>query len=171
MEKVSTTSRDRYRDVVFAAIVLAVIAIDQITKAWVRANLAVGETGFDIGFFSIYHVQNTGAAFGIFKEFPYVFMTLQILAVAVILFLVIFMSKRWPFINLWIVRMSMAMVMAGAAGNVIDRLAFSGTVTDFLNFTFYPGIFNVADASAVVGSFLLAYAIIFQLKPGHQEHE
>lgn len=171
MLKVPTTSRDRWRDTAFAAIVLVVIAIDQITKAWVRASLAVGETGWDIGFFSIYHVQNTGAAFGIFKGIPYVFMALQILAVLVILFLVIFMSRRWRFINLWIVRTGLAMVMAGAAGNVIDRIAFNGKVTDFLNIKFYPGIFNVADASAVVGSIILAYAIIFKLAPGKKDHE
>ncbi len=171
MQKVSTPTQGKWRGAAFAGIALGIIAIDQITKALVRASLAVGETGWDIGFFSIYHVQNTGAAFGIFKGFPYVFMALQILAVLAILFLVVFMSRRWRFINLWIVRTGLALVMAGAAGNVIDRIAFEGRVTDFLNVEFYPGIFNVADASAVVGSIILAYAIIFKLAPGKTEHE
>ena len=153
---------------VFAAIVIAVIAIDQLTKTWIRVNLAVGETAVDFGFFEIIHVQNTGAAFGIFKGIPYVFLALQIIAILVILYIVIFFRKRWPFIDRWPVRTGLALVMAGAAGNVIDRLFYEGHVTDFLNFKVWP-VFNVADSSSVIGSIVLAYAIIFLLKPELKE--
>ncbi|MCJ7604922.1 MAG: signal peptidase II [Dehalococcoidales bacterium] len=161
-------SRDKRRDVLFGAIVLLVLIADQVTKAWIRSNLAVGEVLFDAGVFEIIHVQNTGAAFGLFKGIPYVFIAVEIIAIIAILFLVIVMRSRWPFIDRWLVRSGIALVMAGTVGNFIDRVFYDGVVTDFINFRWWP-VFNVADSAAVVGSIILAYAIIFMLKPEKQE--
>lgn len=161
-------SRDKRRDVLFGAIVLLVIIADQLTKAWIRSNLAVGEVHFDAGLFEIIHVQNTGAAFGLFKGIPHVFIAVEIVAIIAILFLVIVMRSRWPFIDRWVVRSGIALVMAGTVGNFIDRIFYDGVVTDFINFRWWP-VFNIADSASVIGTIILAYAIIFLLNPGKQE--
>ncbi len=158
----------RWRDAVFAAIVIGVSALDQWSKIWIRHHLAVGDVLFDAGVFQIIHVQNTGAAFGIFKGIPYVFVAVEVIAFFAILYLLFFMRKRWPFLDLWTVRIGAALIMAGTVGNFIDRVFFAGNVTDFIDFKVWP-VFNVADSSAVVGSIVLAAAILFQLRPGKQE--
>ncbi len=158
----------RWRDVVFAAIVIVVAVLDQVTKAWIRHHLAVGQVLFNAGVFQIIHVQNTGAAFGIFKGFPYVFVAFEVIAFLAILYLVLFMRKRWTFLDLWTVRIGAALIMAGTVGNFIDRVFFAGNVTDFIDFKVWP-VFNVADSSAVIGSIILAFAIIFQLRPEKKE--
>ena len=158
----------RWRDIVFATIVIGVAVLDQLTKVWIRHHLAVGQVLFDAGVFQIVRVQNTGAAFGIFKGIPYVFVAVEVIAFLAILYLVIFMRKRWSFLDLWTVRIGAALIMAGTVGNFIDRVFFAGHVTDFIDFKVWP-VFNIADASAVVGSIILAAAILFQLRPEKKE--
>ena len=70
--------RDKWRDIVFAAIVICLAVADQLTKSWIRSHLAVGDVLFDAGIFQVIHVQNTGAAFGIFKSIPYVFVAIEV---------------------------------------------------------------------------------------------
>jgi signal peptidase II len=164
----SPLPRDKWRDAVFAAIVIGVSVLDQLTKAWIRHHLAVGDVLFDAGIFQIVHVQNTGAAFGIFKGVPYLFVAVEVIAFLAILYLVIFMRRTWTFLDLWTVRIGAALIMAGTIGNFIDRVFFAGNVTDFIDFKVWP-VFNVADSSAVVGSIVLAAAILFQLRPGKKE--
>ncbi len=158
----------RWRDAVFAAIVIGVSVLDQLTKVWIRHHLAIGQVYFDAGIFRIIHVQNTGAAFGIFKGFPYVFAAIEAVAFFAILYLMLFVRKRWAFLDLWTVRIGAALVMAGTVGNFIDRIFFAGNVTDFIDFKVWP-VFNVADASAVVGAIVLAAAVVFQLRPEKKE--
>lgn len=160
--------RDKWRDIVFAAIVICLAVADQLTKSWIRSHLAVGEVLFDAGVFQIIHVQNTGAAFGIFKGFPYVFVAIEVIATLAILYLLVFMRSRWTFLDLWTVRIGAALVTAGTIGNFIDRVFFKGNVTDFIDFKWWP-VFNIADMCAVCGSIVLAFAVLFQLRPGAQE--
>jgi signal peptidase II len=159
--------RDKRRDIVFAALVVLLVAADQLTKAWIRSHLAVGDVLFDAGVFQVLYIRNTGAAFGIFKGIPYVFVAVEAVAAIAILYLVIFMRRRWAFLDLWSFRIGAALVMAGTIGNFIDRIWFSGNVTDFIDFKWWP-VFNIADASAVVGSIVLAAAVLFQLRPEKQ---
>ncbi len=166
MEKVQLP-RDKRLEILFAGIVVLVLVIDQVTKAVIRANLALGESVFDIGFFKITYIQNTGAAFGIFQGFPYVFAVIQGIAILAILFIIIFV-RRWDFIDNTILRIGVALMLAGTAGNFTDRLLFEGRVTDFLNFKVWP-VFNVADASTVIGAILVCWAAVFLLKPDKQE--
>jgi signal peptidase II len=164
----SPLPRDKWRDVVFAVLVIALVVADQLTKSWIRDHLAVGQVLFDARAFQIIHVQNTGAAFGIFKGFPYVFVAIEVIAALAILYLLIFMRSKWHFLDLWTVRIGAALVMAGVIGNFIDRVFFSGNVTDFIDFKVWP-VFNIADMSAVCGSIVIAFAIVFQLRPENHE--
>ncbi len=152
--------RDRWRDIIFGSVVVLVIVIDQLTKALIRANLAIGEIWFDAGFLQIIHVHNTGAAFGIFKDHSLTFIITAAIGVIVILILAFLLRSRWRFLESMWVRVGMALVMGGIIGNnLIDRIRM-GHVTDFIDFKIWP-TWNVADASITVGVIIIAYRLIF----------
>ena len=160
--------QDKWRDVVFGGIVLLVVLADQLSKTWIRANLALGQSISDVGFFRILHVHNTGASFGLFKDHSLTLTIVAIIGIVVILVLVFVLRSRWSFYDGMLVRTGMGLVMGGTIGNLIDRLRI-GHVTDFLDFKIWP-VFNVADASAVVGAIIIAVCLIFLTKTArHQE--
>lgn len=160
--------RNNWRDVAFAAIALFVVLADQLSKWWIQANLTVGQVSFDAGFFQIIHVQNTGAAFGIFKEHTSAIIVLVFIEIAILLLIAFLLRNRLSFIDGKLLRVGLGLIMGGAIGNQIDRLRM-GYVTDFLDFKVWPA-FNVADSSAVVGAIIVAFAILFLAKSaGHRE--
>ena len=150
----------KWRFLVFGCIGLLVVLIDQLTKAWIRGNLALGETFFEAGFFRIIRVENTGAIFGSFKEHTTTIIVLAFVGVAVILFLLFYLRRRWPFLNDAFIITGISLVLAGTIGNQIDRI-WLGYVTDFLDVSFWP-TFNVADSSSTVGSIVVIYCLIFR---------
>jgi signal peptidase II len=151
--------RDSWRGYAFAAIALFIVVADQLTKWWIRANLAPGESLFDAGFFQIVHVRNTGAAFGIFRGHPLVFTVVDFIGIFVFLFLVLFLRRRWPLLGRMWVLAGIALLLGGTVGNLIDRLRL-GDVTDFLDFKLWP-VFNVADSAVTVGVIILVSCILF----------
>ena len=152
--------RDKWRDIIFSSVVVFVVIADQITKALIRANLLPGQVFHDFGFFRIIHVENTGASFGLFQGHSLIIAIISIIGLLVILFLVFFFRNRWVFLRSNWVIVAMSLVAGGAIGNnVIDRLR-QGTVTDYLDFKFWPA-FNVADMCISVGIVILAYRLIF----------
>lgn len=154
--------RDNWRDVVFGGIVLLVVLADQLTKTWIRTNLAFGQSIQDVGFFRILHVHNTGASFGLFKDHSLTLTIVAIIGIVVILALVFLLRSRWSFYDSMLVRSGIGLVMGGTIGNLVDRLRI-GHVTDFLDFKIWP-VFNIADASAVVGAIIIAFCLIFLTK-------
>ncbi|KPK42384.1 MAG: hypothetical protein AMJ78_02720 [Omnitrophica WOR_2 bacterium SM23_29] len=129
----------------------AVVIIDQITKAIALANLRYGESYSIIK--KIFHltlIQNTGAAFGLFKNQTTFFIAVSIIA---IIFIIFSLSKRKAGSYL-----SLALILGGAIGNLIDRIRF-GYVVDFLDFRVWP-VFNVADSCISIGAFLLFLLLI-----------
>ncbi len=140
-------------------IALVVILTDQLTKAWIRANLAPGESLFQIGFFRIDHVRNTGAAFGLFPNHSGLLTGVSVVGSTAIFSLAIF-AHRIPFLRQKLTATALGLVLAGTGGNLIDRM-FIGYVTDFLDFTYWPA-FNVADSAISVGVLLFAYALLFE---------
>lgn len=162
---------DKWRDVVFAGTVLLVVIADQLSKWWIikwweTANPPDGIL-WNAGFFQIIHVQNTGAAFGIFKGYPLLFTIIDFIGIIVFLLLALVLRRRWPFLDRMLVRSGIGLILGGTTGNLIDRLHL-GQVTDFLDFKIWP-VFNVADASITVGVIILAFCIIFWAKSaGHE---
>jgi signal peptidase II len=152
--------RDRWRDIVFASVVVLVVIVDQLTKVLIRANLAPGDVVFDIGFFQIIHVQNSGAAFGLFRDHSLTLIITAAIGVIVILILIFLLRSRWHFLESMWVQVGMGLVTGGTIGNnLIDRVR-QGFVTDFLDFKIWPA-FNVADASITIGVIIIAYRLIF----------
>lgn len=142
---------------------LAVIALDQVSKAYLQANMAPGASVPVIpGVFHITYVLNPGAAFGILEHQTWFFV-----AVAFLLFaaMVYFYPRIPPGYGL--LRLGIALQTGGAAGNVIDRLK-TGYVVDFFDFRVWP-VFNVADMAIVGGVALIVYSILFP--PGRKADE
>lgn len=139
------------------------VLFDQYTKHLVRANLAINETWSPWPWLEPYarflHIQNTGAAFGLFKEAGLFF---TIVAVVVSLVIIVYAQRLPP--GLWGMRVALGMQLGGAVGNLIDRLVF-GPVTDFVSVGNFA-IFNVADASISLGVALLALLMLFEARAG-----
>jgi len=148
-----------WRDFVFADIVLLVIVADQLSKFWIIRHLRPGEVLWDGGICRIINIQNSGAAFGIFKGHTLALIFVDFIGIFVILYLVFGLRNRWPFIKNMPVLTAIALILSGTIGNLIDRLRV-GYVTDFIDFKFWP-VWNISDASVTVGTILLAYCLIF----------
>jgi signal peptidase II len=137
------------------------ITLDQITKAILRANLAFGEFwapwDWMIPYARIIHINNTGAAFGLFKGANPVFMVLAVIVCVAIIYYYPSISKKD-----WLIRTALSMQFAGAIGNLIDRIIF-GKVTDFVSIGNFA-VFNVADASITVGVPILLLGVWMQEK-------
>ena len=139
-----------------------IVALDQWTKSLVHENLALSETWLpdSLNWLSPYarivHWYNTGAAFGMFQSGSMVFTVLAIIVIGAIIY-------YFPRVenNDWTLRLAMSMQLAGAAGNLIDRLRFDGRVTDFISVGTFP-VFNVADASISIGTVILLVGVYLQ---------
>jgi signal peptidase II len=149
---------------VFVSVWLLVVLADQLSKTWIRSHLEIGQSLFDVGFFRIIRIYNTGAVFGIFKDQSLIFIIVAIIGIIVILLLVFLMRSRWPFLDNMLVRTGIGLIIGGTTGNLIDRFLFNGRVTDFLDFKVWPA-FNIADSSSVVGSIIVACYLIFLSQP------
>ena len=150
--------RGKWRNVVFALTALLVVAADQLSKIWIRANLAMGESVPETGLFRLTHVQNTGASFGLFQGQSFSLTIVAFIGIAVILFVVLFISRQFPFLDNRLGKTALGLVLGGAVGNLIDRLR-SGYVTDFIDIGIWPS-FNVADSAITVGVIMFAYSLL-----------
>ncbi len=134
---------------------IAVLVLDQISKQIIRMTLFVGQSVEVIGNFArLTFVENRGMAFGIQIGNGLLFTMLSIIAsigIAVYLFL-----QRNEHRG---IAMSLSMILGGAIGNLIDRIAF-GRVVDFMDIgignTRWP-VFNVADSAVVIGMGFLIF--------------
>ena len=134
-------------------IVFLILSLDQLTKFFISAKIQLNDTLPVIkGIFGLSLIHNRGAAFGIFKNQVYIFVITSIVAII----LIYFGLKDNRHNKYYVV--SLSLILAGALGNLIDRLRF-GYVIDFLNFYIWP-VFNVADSAITVGAILLGWAIL-----------
>ena len=136
-----------------ALLAVAVFALDQATKAVVVQTLALGRSWPADGYFRITHIGNSGSAFGLFDGQNLVLTILSVLGIGVLL--LFYRSHARPSL---LVRLSLGLMLAGAFGNLVDRLV-RGYVTDFIDVGPWY-IFNVADASLVTGVIILAVTIV-----------
>ena len=135
--------------------ILVIVALDQITKALVRANLPLGESRTVIpNLVDLTHVQNTGAAFGMLNNVDFPYKPLVMVAIAAVALLAIAAYGAQLGFNDRLARVGLALILGGAFGNLIDR-AYAGHVVDFVD-VYWGDIhfwaFNVADAAITVGA-------------------
>jgi len=143
----------------FLLTALLVVVADQLSKLWIRSNLLVGQSLFEVGFFQIIRLPpNTGAAFGLFQDQSFALTIVAIVGIAAILLYALLIYRRFPFLNNLLGRSALGLILGGTIGNLIDRLRFGG-VTDFISIGIWPA-FNIADAAIVVGVILFAYSLL-----------
>ena len=154
----SRTAADRYVIMVTAAVL--VIVIDHLTKWLVTTHVAL-DTEVPAGApVTIHYIQNSGAAFGIFPQFTYVY--LVVAAVVAGYILVFGPSMGGGLLRL----LALGGILGGSISNGMDRL-IAGYVVDFIDFHFWLfQIFNVADMGIVGGMLVLVYQLIFDSHDG-----
>lgn len=138
-----------------------IVALDQWTKWLVRTNIPFGSAWMPDGwewlkpYMRIVNWANAGAAFGMFQNGNVIFAILAVIVIIVILY-------YYPLVDRsdWFLRIAMGMQLAGATGNLVDRLTF-GMVTDFISMGSFP-VWNVADASITVGVGVLLLGVFLK---------
>ena len=144
-------SRWRRQELLIAG---AIVALDQLAKALVRANFELHESLEMIpGFFNLTRVHNYGAAFGLMNntDFPFKTAVLSIVAAIALSALAVYAVKLPA--DQRFARFGLALIVGGAAGNLIDRIG-AGYVVDFVDVywrDWHFWAFNVADAAITVG--------------------
>ncbi|MFH1002956.1 MAG: signal peptidase II [Chloroflexota bacterium] len=142
----------------FTLTTLLVVTADQLSKWWIRAHLADGQSLFQFGFFSFTRVHNTGAAFGLFRGYTSLLAVVALIGAALLIVYAYLSHHRFPRLDNSLSRFALGLVLGGTVGNLLDRLRL-GSVTDFINIGIWPA-FNLADSAIVVGVMILAYALL-----------
>lgn len=141
----------------WALLGLFILAADQISKYYVSAQMAKGQSIAVIDrVFHITYEINTGAAFSILRGQRWLLTAAPVIAIAAFF---IYLFRRRPSARLLLC--SLSLIISGAAGNLIDRVRLGGVI-DFLDVRLinFP-IFNVADCAVVVGAGLLCAHMLF----------
>ena len=143
------------------ALAVLVIVLDQISKQVVLANIRFGETIYVAPFWNWVLTFNRGAAFSFLaSEDGWQRWFFTVLAVGVSAWIVHMLRQH---AEQKLLSFSLALIMGGALGNVIDRIRF-GAVVDFIDVSqlWFPWIFNVADAAIVLGVLTLVADALFR---------
>jgi signal peptidase II len=157
----------------YLAVAALVILCDRLSKTYIRGHLVreLGSIQVIPHFFSITHVENTGAAFSMMADWPQsvrapLLIGFSVFASLLVCYMLWKSARRFTWTGF-----AMALILGGAAGNLYDRVRY-GHVTDFLHFYIGAHVwpdFNIADSAIVVGSTLL----VIDLLMGHdfsQDH-
>jgi len=140
----------------FYLIAAVLLAADQLSKWWVRSNLAMGEeTTVWGGLVHVIRLENTGAAGSSFQGYGKWFVPIAVLIVVVVLYY----RSRGKLKGLWM-EIGTGLFVAGAIGNAIDRVAFKG-VTDFVQLKGNGGVMNIADMALNVGMIVILLTMLF----------
>lgn len=150
------------RRLALVALIPGIFALDWITKRWVEKHVSFWDTHAVIpGLLSIVHAQNRGAAFSILADAPDVVRGVVLIGLSGVVTMIVAWMLRGallkPETNTAVGRLALALVLAGALGNLYDRI-LRGSVTDFVLVYWgewqFPA-FNVADSAISVGAVLL----------------
>ncbi len=168
----------RKRSIIIYSVIVTIVILDQITKYIVKSSMNLYDSIPILGnFLRLTYIENPGMAFGIQFQNKFWFTFLSILAAGIVVFYLVRMpNERYIF------RFSLAFILGGAIGNLIDRL-LHGRVVDFVDVEFFdislpsfdflvihfPGyhmtrwpVFNVADSAVTCGMILLTWMVFTQ---------
>jgi signal peptidase II len=159
------------RNVFPVALAALIFALDQWTKWLVKVRLPRDGAGFAVipGFFNIVHTENPGVAFGLLSDSTPEWRGAVLIGVSALVLgyiaILLWRSRTGAAVGL---RLALALILAGALGNLYDRVAH-GTVTDFIEVhagRHYFPVFNVADSSITTGGALL---VLLELLKGRNK--
>lgn len=152
----------------YFAIAFGVLVLDRLTKWLVQERIPLHDTITIIpNFFRLTHVQNRGAAFGLFAESPSEWRVLLLVLFSLVALSVV-SAMLWKNSHaMTVTGWALALILGGALGNLWDRVV-DGHVVDFLDFyvgSYHWPAFNVADSAIVAGALLLVGEILFRPTP------
>ncbi|MCU9812820.1 signal peptidase II [Paraclostridium bifermentans] len=141
---------------IYILIIVGLIGLDQISKFLaVKYLVNIGSIPIVKDIFHLTYVENRGAAFGMFQNNQIIFV---VVALAACIFGLYYLYKKQ--LNL-LGKSAIILIIAGAIGNLIDRVRL-GFVVDYFDFRIvWNYVFNVADVFVVIGTILLCIYIIF----------
>ncbi len=153
---------------VYAAVIVVCIVLDQLTKIWIFDGLLQSTEGNSVqvlgNFMRFTATYNEGAIFGLMKgrAADIAFFVITVAATPLYVYFLIRSRTR----SVW-GQIGFAFIVGGALGNAIDRgfvhtqdTFFSGQVRDFISFSIFPPIFNVADSFLTIGVVMAVLAIV-----------
>lgn len=147
--------------ILYIGLAFLVVLLDQVSKFWVVHQLSLGQAFRVSGFFSIWLLHNSGAAFGFLADghgLQVIFFILVALIAVVVMLVYLYRLPTYEHDQ----ALAMALILGGALGNVIDRIRL-GYVVDFLYFHYkqwYWPTFNLADAAICLGVAYLMYTYL-----------
>ena len=140
-------------------IIILLYFSDRLSKFFAVKYLSAGESIPVIkNIFHITIVHNTGAAFGMFRSRPQLFVIIAIFAI----FFINFLLLRKSHVLSSAERLSLYLILAGTLGNLTDRLMF-GYVVDFIDLRVWP-VFNFADSFITIGAVILGLSVLGVVK-------
>jgi signal peptidase II len=143
---------------------LLIVVLDQLTKAIVRSNVPLHSSVTVVpGLVDFTHVRNSGAAFGLLNvtEFPFKTAALAVIATAALIGVGMYAASLAR--HQVVARTGLALIIGGAAGNLIDRVV-TGSVVDFVDVywrSYHFWAFNVADSAITVGVAIMILDMLF----------
>jgi signal peptidase II len=150
------------RNLYIISLVILNIILDQLSKFWIRGNVApYSDINIIADYFIITNVENSGAFLGLGSDFSPVIKSILLLAlpVGVLVTVLVYVFKDTTIDKLSLIGYSS--IIGGGIGNIYDRFLY-GSVTDFLFIdlggVFKTGIFNIADLSVTTGMILIVWA-------------
>jgi signal peptidase II len=136
-----------------AAVALAAVIADQVTKHIVVTQLALDDSTHVIGPLSIHHVQNSGIAFGLFSSATAI---VTVVTAGAVIWMLVFFARsgaRHP-----VLPAALGLLIGGSVSNLADRIRLHH-VTDFIDLKWWPA-FNLADSFIVIGVAILLAALV-----------
>ena len=148
-----------------------VVVLDQITKIWISNNFVYGESLAVLSFFNLVLAHNAGAAFSFLSDAGgwqrWFFTAIAVIAAVWITWLL----RKFQYDKFFC--FALALILGGALGNLIDRIAY-GYVVDFLDFywdTYHFPAFNLADSAITCGAVLLLMQSFVKREPDDGKRE
>ena len=152
------TTRKGSHWLVFVGTAVTVLVLDQLSKAWLVANVSPGEVVQVIGdYIRLIFSQNSGALFGLFRDNALVF---GIVSLAVVALIIGYHARAGRSLYL---SLALGLLLGGAVGNLADRLRL-GYVVDFVDVglgTLRFFTFNVGDSAISLAILMLIAAALF----------
>lgn len=130
-------------------LMIAVFAADRFTKLWLADYLTTHGPVAVTEWLTFYLTYNRGVAFGMFQGIGQAVGWLTLIVLVMMVRYMLHLPRE-----MWLMRLGLALVVGGAAGNLIDRIT-AGEVVDFIALSFFPWVFNLADI-AVNGGMVIA---------------
>jgi len=143
--------------IIYIVMFLVLLRVDRVTKNLVMQNMQVGDAyPSQDSFFAIRYTLNTGVSFSMLEGQTEMLIVLQIILIAVVTAACVFtyIKMRHP-----VLQTSLCWIVAGGAGNLIDRVSF-GHVIDFISVGSFP-VWNFADMCVVGGCILIAIYLLW----------